>query len=115
MFACGCDFEASEPGGAGLKPVLLGLAMALALAAGWDRLALAAHPELADGPGAAGGHCGECGAERAERGEDFPAGRGDWDCCCCCRLFFCAVWARATGSWRELWVRSWDRERCWIC
>ncbi len=43
MFACGCDFEASDPGGAGLKPVLLGLAMALALAAGgtdwrWRRI-----------------------------------------------------------------------------
>ena len=43
MFACDRDFEASEPGGAGLKPVLLGLAMALALAAGgtdwrWRRI-----------------------------------------------------------------------------
>lgn len=43
MFACDCDLEASDPGGAGLKPVLLGLAMALALAAGgtdwrWRRI-----------------------------------------------------------------------------
>jgi prepilin peptidase CpaA len=43
MFAGGCDFEVSEPSGAGLKPVLLGLAMALALAAGgtdwrWRRI-----------------------------------------------------------------------------
>ena len=43
MFACGRDFEVSESSGAGLKPVLLGLAMALALAAGgtdwrWRRI-----------------------------------------------------------------------------
>jgi prepilin peptidase CpaA len=43
MLACGRDFEVSESSGAGLKPVLLGLAMALALAAGgtdwrWRRI-----------------------------------------------------------------------------